>query len=221
MTRSRRSSSAMSIPPVEACPVARPACDTGLVVSYHPPASDRRVVESVADGVALGTNDLGGAAVATGFAATSVCAASDCPSQHMAGAWTGLVLRWNATGATYRLEIPATARDQTAFDAFALRVTRDFQNSANSPRPKAQEVDVVLQDGSGARAAVRLSAWSEALFDPPGARTERHGVMNQAQIPLSAFAGVDLSDVRAVELVAAAPSTGTMVLSDVMFLRAP
>ncbi|PWD52548.1 hypothetical protein C8046_13125 [Serinibacter arcticus] len=85
------------------------------------------------------------------------------------------------------------------------------------PAHPAPAVDLVLVDTHGVRAAVDLADHSDALTPLPGtsaplART----LLRQVTVPLTAFGGVDLTSIAAVEVVGAT-SAGSVLVADLAF----
>ena len=79
----------------------------------------------------------------------------------------------------------------------------------------------MLIDRAGASASVRAAEFGTAL-EPSVGSFRRHVVLNGLRIPLSEFAGVDLSRLEAVELrFGAATPRGSIQLADVAFQERP
>ncbi len=91
--------------------------------------------------------------------------------------------------------------------------------SANS-RVGFQDLVVALVDGAGGRAEVVASdVGNDALAYPLGRRGSGHVILNQVRFPLDSFQGVDLGDVRAVELLFSRTQAGVIDVADVAFTR--
>jgi hypothetical protein len=61
---------------------------------------------------------------------------------------------------------------------------------------------------------------NDVLANPiRGRRTAGHVIMNQIRFPLSAFAGVDLTRVKAVEIDFSRTERGVIDISDMAFIR--
>ena len=132
------------------------------------------------------------------------------------------VLGWSpdADGnASVRFEIPAGSRDLTSFDTFGFRTVPNPGYWANQDI-EYQDLVVVLEDGTGARAEVAAAdIGNEALRDPRrGARRLLHVIMNQIRFPLASFEGVDLTDVVAVELAFSRTERGVIDVADLAFM---
>jgi hypothetical protein len=88
--------------------------------------------------------------------------------------------------------------------------------SANSA-VRFQNLVVGLVDGAGNTPPVAASTvGNEALAAPSGGRAG-HFIMNQVRFPLSSFEGVDLTDVRAVELRFTRTPRGVIDFADLAF----
>jgi hypothetical protein len=204
---------AASMPPA-GCPAAAPACPDRFHVSWHAPAGERLVLEDTRETTLPSVNDAGGANVYANFTLARSCAPSSCPTSPNDAAAQQLALTWTRN-ATWRLEIPAGAGDVASFTVLGLRVGVDYSDTRN-PAGKPQDLRVVLTDGAGHAASATLGDHSRAFFSPPGAG-DRKVTLNQARIPLGAFAGVDLTDVRSVDLVFDRTPSGVVQVTDVLF----
>jgi hypothetical protein len=122
-------------------------------------------------------------------------------------------------GASVRFEIPPASGDVSAFDTFGFRTVQNPGYWANQDI-EYQDLVVVLEDGTGARAEVAAAdIGNEALRDPRrGARRLLHVIMNQIRFPLASFEGVDLTDIAAVELAFSRTERGVINVSDMAFM---
>jgi hypothetical protein len=108
--------------------------------------------------------------------------------------------------------MPGGPADVSGMQSLSLRATPDGTMTAGT------DLDLTLVDGSGATASVSASAYGTALSMLPG--TDRYLpkiLLQQIRIPVSAFSGVDLTDVTAVRLTAPR-ADGGVLLSDLAFL---
>ena len=123
-------------------------------------------------------------------------------------------LGWTSRGVVLRRPLATAGVDVTAYDGLRFRAAAG-RDSRNRLRP-AQDLTVVLEDASGARASTSVRAWSPALGGPltghPG-----NVVLAGVRIPLEAFGGVDLTHVRAVELRTDRTDAGRVHLADLAF----
>ena len=215
---------------------------TNLHVSYHAPAAARRDVNQLLTATNLSTNTLGGATTQTGLTPHDLCGGNSPQPQHClpgtqstarqphtvpsarATTLRGLSqLRtgWGAFGSTYTNDLPVGSRDVSAFAALQFRVSVNFadtRNAANTP----QNFTVVLTDGTGAQSSVRVGDVSGALFYPPGTvGPVPKVVLNTVRLPLSSFAGVNLSDIRSVRFNFDQTGQGALLISDLAFASAP
>jgi hypothetical protein len=138
-----------------------------------------------------------------------------------------LKLGWDASSARYINNLPSLERDLTDFSALQFRVGVNFADPRN-PVGQPQDFSVVLTDGSGTSAAVRLSDVSDVLFFPPGDPSLMFRtlwgqlvenpvpklLLNMVRIPLAAFIGVDLTDVETIEMQFDQNSTGAVMITD-------
>jgi hypothetical protein len=211
-------------------------------VSYHPPdrPGARRDVNRFLDADALVRNDLGGTVSTGGLSQYDLCGGpwSGTPqclpsiprllqphTNSRAGGAVGgvsqLRLAWTRPEGYYWTELPAGQGDVVGFEALQFRVAVSFADPANLAG-QAQDFQVVLTDGAGRSAATRVSDHSAALFYPPGAVARvPKALLNTARIPLSAFPGVDLRDVRSIELRFDQRPSGALLLTDLAFAGPP
>lgn len=124
--------------------------------------------------------------------------------------------------ASINAALPA-ATDVSSFGVLDLRAAtnrHDLRNPAGdtfTPSSATQDFDVTLIDAAGNRATTNAAKWTTSL-EPSIGTTYRHIVLNGIRIPLTAFGGVDLKQVTAVELgFGTRTASGSIQLADVMF----
>lgn len=218
---------------------APPSATTNdLFSSYHAADSptERRDVNRLLVAAHLTTNQLGGAASQTGITPYDLCGGNAPQPQHCLpsqptsrqphttpsarSAARGLSqLRggWSAGTATYTNALPAGTRDVSQFQVFQFRASVNFDDVRNPPATP-QDFTVRLTDGTGAFADALVSTFSDALFYPPGAVFEvPKVVLNTIRVPMSAFGGVNLSDVRSVQFRFNQTATGALLITDLAF----
>jgi hypothetical protein len=202
------------------------ALTSAIYTAYLPGQADRKDLNRLFTSAELTTNTLGGAATATSFAASVQC-----------GDWTGvhcmtttqrephfaslsaLELGWTTTSADYANQLPAGQRDVSSFDTIQFRLAVDSSDPRN-PAGQAQDFTVKISSPAGS-ASVPVSTFTRALYYPPGSAIDQAAVMNTVRIPLSAFPGVDRSNVTSVEMLFNRKSSGDVLVSDVAFSRRP
>lgn len=134
-----------------------------------------------------------------------------------------VVISWLSQGDTpsLRIEIPSEQADLSAFASLGMRVALDPYSEWN-PVGQGQSFRVVLHDTQGQSSSVTLSAREPALAYPDarGGEQPRPGFveLSALRVPLSAFAGVDLSQVSALELVFDQQPAGRLYMADVEFI---
>ncbi|HLM55317.1 MAG TPA: hypothetical protein VK422_04265 [Pyrinomonadaceae bacterium] len=217
---------------------------TDLHVSYHAPdaASKRRDVNRLLTSANLTTNTLGGATAQTGLTPHDLCGGASPQPQHClpstqstarqphtvpsarASTMRGLSqLRtgWSASTAVYANDLPLGARDVSGFGWLQFRVAVNFADTRN-PTGVPQNFTVRLTDGAGAVSSVTVASYADALFYPPGSvGPVPKVVLNMARLPLTAFSGVNLSDIRSVQFRFDQSPNGALLISDVAFASAP
>jgi hypothetical protein len=217
--------------------------DADVQISRHPGDSpaQRLVVNKFGAVADLTRNGLGGAVTATGPVGSAVCAAirggtgtacmtasrplvlkSEPHANWSASLSTPMVkLAWTGAGAALTNELPAGAADLSGYAAVQFRAALDFSDTLNQ-EGAAQDLSVVLVDGAGASARVPVGAHTRALRFPalaPSTVTfdaSPHFLLRQVRVPLPAFDGIDLTDVRSISLAFDGPSTGSLGLSDLL-----
>jgi hypothetical protein len=136
-------------------------------------------------------------------------------------------LSWDAPGAYLRAFLGRAGApvDVSRFGVLDLRAAvnrTDPRNPAGdgfTPTLVTQNFDVTLIDATGKRVSTRAASWSTAL--QPSIGNQRHITLNGIRIPLTAFAGIDLTKVTAVELGFGVPAMGSIQLADLMFQEKP
>ncbi|HEV2860074.1 MAG TPA: hypothetical protein VGX48_03640 [Pyrinomonadaceae bacterium] len=218
---------------------------TDLHVSYHAPdsAAKRRDVNRLLTSTNLTTNTLGGATTQTGLTPHDLCGGASPQPQHClpstqstarqphtvpsarASTLRGLSqLRtgWSGTTtAVYTNDMPLGARDVSGFGWLQFRVAVNFADTRN-PTGVPQNFTVRLTDGAGATSSVTVASYADVLFYPPGSvGPVPKVVLNMARLPLTAFSGVNLSDIRSVQFRFDQSQNGALLISDVAFASAP
>jgi len=220
------------------------AMTNDLLVSYHPPDDPRfrRDVNRLLDAINLTMNTLGGVVAQSGLTPYDLCGGEEPQPRHClptppqptsrqphttpsarAPARRGLSQNrfgWNDTTARLENQLPDGFRDLSGFYALQFRASVNFldpRNAVGMPRDLA----VTLVDGAGNSATTPVSNWSKALFYPPGRLTPLTPVpkifLDTVRIPLAAFAGINLTDVRSVRFNFSQTLQGALLISDVAF----
>ena len=196
------------------------------LVSYLAPdrPSRRLDLDRFTDETSILRNTLGGEITRAGMSRYLWCAdtfSDRCVPNPFAYADVHLpalgqgVLGWDDPDAVVRFALPPSYRNVRRFDAFQFRAAVNLGYPVNQGIP-LQDLDVVLVDGDGDRAAVAASdVGNQALAYPAG--NEAHFILNQVRFPLDDFQGVDLRDVRAVHLRFDRTEAGVIDVADAAF----
>jgi hypothetical protein len=217
------------------------AMNAEVFASFHSPDDPllRMDVNRLLDDPNLTTNTLGGAVSQGGLMPYKLCGGDRrqllrCPpfsriqwsqQPHTAPSLLArrtpglsqLIIGWNTSSATYENALPPNSRDVTGFGAFQFRGSVNFHDGRN-PAGLPQDLTVVLTDGDGNAEGARVSDYSGALFAPPGETFAiPKVVLNTVQIPLSAFPGIDLADVRTVRFDFDEEPMGALLVTDLAF----
>lgn len=218
-----------------------PSAQTGdLHVSYHAPAAARRDVNRLLASANLTTNTLGGATTQTGVTPHDLCGGDSPQPQHCLPSTQSTARQPHTTPsarstrrglsqlragwgslATYTNELPLGSRDVSGFEALSFRVSVNFADTRNASGA-AQNFTVILTDGAGNTSGALVGNHTTALFYPPGSvGPVPKVVLNTVRIPVSAFGGVNLADIRSVQFRFDQNLAGALLISDVAFASAP
>lgn len=216
------------------------ALTTDLFVSYHAPANVRLDVNRLLDDTNLSLNFLGGAVTQLGLTPYDLCGgeapqpatclpgqpngrqphttpSARSPKRGMSQLRTG----WNNFTGNYTNNVPPMFGNVSGFQAIQFRVSVNFTDARNVA-DLASDFRVKLTDASGSSASVRVSDVSGALFFPPGEiNPVPKVVLNTVRVPLTAFGGVNLNNVRSVQFTFDERLAGGVLITDVAFASAP
>ncbi|HET6978808.1 MAG TPA: hypothetical protein VFI24_20920 [Pyrinomonadaceae bacterium] len=211
-----------------------------LFVSYHAPANLRRDINRLLTDTNLTVNTAGGAATQTGLTPYALCGGdAPQPQQCLPGQSSArqphttpsarsalrglsqLITGWNNFTGNYTNNVPPALGNVSNFQAIQFRVSVNFADVRNLA-DLAQDFRVVLTDASGSATSVRVSDVSSALFFPPGeVGPVPRVVLNTVRVPLTAFTGVNLNNVRSVQFTFNERLQGGVLITDVAFASAP
>jgi hypothetical protein len=215
---------------------------TNLFVSYHAPDNPelRLDVNRLLNDTNLSVNTLGAAATQTALSPYELCGgeapqpqrclpdqpnarqphttpSARSPKRGLSQLKTG----WNDLTGNYRNNLPANLGNVSSYQAIQFRVSVNFADARNLAG-LAQDFRVKLTDASGASASVRVSDFSSALFFPPGeVGPVPKVVLNTVRVPLTAFGGVNLNNVRSIQFTFDERLQGGVLITDVAFASAP
>lgn len=213
-----------------------------LFVSYHAPDDPelRLDVNRLLNNTNLFTNTLGGTVTQSGLTPYDLCGgeapqpqrclpnepnarqphttpSARSPLRGLSQLRTG----WGALNAMYTNELPPSSGKVIGFQAVQFRVSVNFADARNLAG-FAQDFRVQLTDAAGVASSVRVSDFSSALFFPPGAvGPVPKIVLNTVRVPLSAFGGVNLNNIRSVQFKFSERFQGAILVTDVAFASAP
>ena len=208
-----------SLPEAACTEMAPLTCDQRVRPSWIAPAGHRRLVISPASRASLRRNALGGGISSRGLK-LAWCNAFEvrwmkqkrrCPGPRggeestINRSWTRqLVVTWKKRSKVTTM-IPAARRDVSRFSDISIRASTTLSPFNTVPRSNlaaarsTQRMDIVLTDRAGHRARVAAENFSHALDPPVGDRT-RQMLLSDIEVPLTAFAGLDLERIRSVEI---------------------
>jgi lysophospholipase L1-like esterase len=213
------------------------AATQDILISRHAPDTpqERRDLNRTLDGSSLALDALGQPITATGLSEYSTCGGGASPQHclpnhrveqqpHTAGSLRStrvglnqIRLAWDLPTASLEYALPAAAANISGFFALQVRAGVDFADPRN-PAGAAQDFSIVLIDGSGRQAATTAGLWTKALAYPAGSGTLLPRViLNAVRVPLFAFGGVDLTDIRRVQFRFDQRQSGALLMTDFAF----
>ncbi|TWD74773.1 hypothetical protein FB561_6205 [Kribbella amoyensis] len=160
---------------------------------------------------------------AKAVACSADCVKLDDPAQspHWGEAWfaakapvTAVTkLSWTGKNGAVRVDLPALQRDVRRYSALTFRAAPD---PTGAPRT---DLSVRVVDGHGRAVSVPVSSLGDALVRMPGAGDSGlpKNLLRTVRIPLTSLKGLDLRDVRAVELRTDRVARGSVFVSDLGF----
>lgn len=167
-------------------PVTGQICNAGLASGFGTPSPDGTVTQTCPS--------------AEGLAVTNDTGVLD--------------VGWTHQGTSVRQPLDPAGTDVTGFDGLRFRAAV-VSDSRNAARPK-QDLTVVLEDATGARASVPASSGTAGLGRLGGGNV-LHAVLTGVRLPLDRFVGVDLTRIRAIELRFDRTGAGRVTLADLAF----
>jgi len=123
---------------------------------------------------------------------------------------------WSNTNALYGNQLPIGQRDISNFATLQFRVALKYTDAGN-PEGLPRTFRIALSNDSTTSPTVPVEWHTDVLYYPPGTPWNRAAVMNTARIPLSAFTGIDLTNVSQVLFSFEQDPTGAILLSDLAF----
>ncbi|MBX3058126.1 MAG: hypothetical protein KF770_16795 [Anaerolineae bacterium] len=220
-----------------------PAPDTllGLParVAVLAPAADRQTLFIPASADELTTNRAGGDVMADGvttffcdaghYTPTSKPGSEPCrrATVTIPGQPALVVVSWEQPGGALRFALPEGAGDLRDYTTISLRTAVDPLSPLNETGAY-QAFSVQLTDKMGATAVVPTRPNEPALLFPPG-QTEEDSIFDELftgraplttiRLPLSAFSGVDLSQIAEIALLFDQTESGSLFMGDVELVR--
>jgi PKD repeat protein len=200
-----------------------------IYVSYHPSRSERLDINRTDTALAATRNTLKDTVVTNGFVSSGVCGAGfsmvSCnvsPSAnkepHKGTTTTKglgqMGMRWDDSLDWYENRIPPANQDFSFYESLMFRGAVNFSQSTAG---QALDFSVLLEDSAGSVSSLPVSSQRNVFFFPPGSlssSTVPKLLMNTIKIPLSAFAGVDLTQIRKVRFAFNKSVAGSIYISD-------
>jgi hypothetical protein len=208
--------------------------------SYHAPdqAAHRRDINRLLTAANLSRNTLGGAAGALNLSPFRLAGGEPPQPRHVLN-WPNpdaatpvephttvsgfapnkrglsqLVTGWDSNRASFSNDLPGAAGNIDRFTHLQFRagvLFTDRRNRAGEP----QNFSVTLTDAGGRNSSTSAGFWSPALFFPPGdSDVVPKLFLNTVRIPVWAFPGIRLDQVRRVRIEFNGPQQGAILLTD-------
>jgi hypothetical protein len=197
-------------------------------ISVQPARVDRLDVIRVGERPDLHRNLLGGAQFGVGLDSYRLCTIdpgtiTGRPSTYRCGrfapaqahAISELRIAWTKRGAGLVTRLPSGKGDVSGFEALTVRVAVDPTDGERNPPGKARPFSIVVRDAEGRTASYRVPSSHPAVRYPVRALV----VLSAVRVPLSSFAGVDLTRLAAVELRFDQARRGRLLVTDLSFVR--
>ncbi|WP_246486601.1 Calx-beta domain-containing protein [Kribbella qitaiheensis] len=124
-------------------------------------------------------------------------------------------LTWTGKNGAVRVNLTAAQRDVRRYSALSFRAAPD---PAGAPKT---DLSVVVIDGKGKSVSIPASSLGDALVRMPGSNDSGlpKNLLRTVRIPTSSLKGINLRDVRAVELRTDKVASGSVFISDLAFSR--
>lgn len=198
-------------------------------VSYLAPDTPtrRRDIARFTHAVDLARNEQGGDMEPEALARYEWCAGSraepcfEGPDRWLDRHLPGLAratITWRSHAAEVGATLPDGTRDVSGFEAFQFRALVPPGYRANRG-VRFQDLSVALIDGDGDEASVAASEVGNDALTVARRFFTSHLLMQQVRFPLDRFTGVDLTDVREVEIRFDRMRSGAFQIADANFSR--
>lgn len=218
------------------------AITSEIAMSYHGKDASRLDVNRTLDSSSLTVDQQGGAVTQSGLNPYELCGGTTSlhclsfpqPAKRephttvsaramLVPGLSQLRIGWDDMTATYENDLPA-ATDVSGYVNLQFRASVYFVDARN-PSGANQDFMVTLTDGSGNAVSTLVSSslqpfyplfYPPGLFGPPN-RAVPKLVLNTIRLPISQFAGVDLTDVRSVVFSFNQTASGALLVTDLSF----
>ncbi len=212
-----------------------PPASTGLdssqvFMSYHAGKSKRLDVNRTDTSILTVFNNLNGAVTTNGLVSSGICGAgftmlacaisatSSREPHKGTTTYSGLgqmAMNWDNDTDYYQNELPNAYKNTTAFEFISFRAAINFKET---PTGKKLDFSVQLIDSIGAKAKLPATAFTNALYYPPGTQSVLPKAMfNTIKIPLNAYKGIDQSKIKFIRFLFDTVSSGSILISDLTF----
>ena len=200
----------------------KPSLTSGLRIYTSHQVAGSRVLDDFEQHNA-GVNTLGGTVTAAALPtiAENQLRTLDTHSPHVAA---GGNVAWQSSAGIYLSNVPAAAKDISAFTTLCFRVTQKYESPRN-PVAQPQDFHVRLTDTQGKSRSIRVSSFTEIPYPyVRGFDQLVKSAMNSVRIPLASYTianlgaqDVDLSNIASVSFEFDTDSTGEIDVDDIEF----
>ncbi|WP_112244035.1 Calx-beta domain-containing protein [Kribbella monticola] len=124
-------------------------------------------------------------------------------------------LTWTGKNGVVRVNLTAAQRDVRRYAALSFRAAPD---PAGAPRT---DLSIRVVDGKGKAVSIPASSLGDALVRMPGSNDSGlpKNLLRTVRVPVSLLKGIDLRDVRVVELRTDRVASGSVFVSDLAFSK--
>lgn len=210
-------------------PVSAKIASDKIFVSWHPGAAKRKDLNRIHALTEDVTNTLGGAVAKSslttyllcGAAGYTACGIATTGSQephsvpYTSPGMGQLSLRWAAKTDFYDNPVPNAHKDVSRFAALSFRAAVNYKYAGANT-----DFAIILTDSFGKSARLVVSAYTKALFFPPGATTGALPKIlhNTIRIPLDSLKGIHLTRLKNVRFAFDSVATGAILVGDIAFV---
>jgi PKD repeat protein len=215
------------LPIIETSDITPPASSTlnasDIYVSYQPPVSRRLDVNREDKKNSETQNGLMDTVKENGLTTFGIC--GDTPANAAClglsqqrephSRMSQLQLQWDGLDDWYENQLPTVYKNISQFNFIQFRVA---VNAVSSTKNQALDFSVQLKDASGKVHEEKISAYSNALYFPPGTLNNclPRTLHNTVKIPVAKFTDINLSNIQSIRFLFDGSAKGAVLVSDLL-----